>query len=83
VSSPFVRTRPFIHEHADPAVQFLLRKAPGGAMLRRVEVDADLGIGSVRVWRYRSQPRVDTLRRALNALGYDLAVIDMRTRELL
>jgi hypothetical protein len=78
----FTRTRPLIHENADPIVKFLLQRAIGGAMLRRAEVAAGLGTDTIRVWRYRGSPRVDTLRKALRAQGFDLAIIDLKSGEV-
>lgn len=69
----------YIRADADPAVCFLVKQIPGMRRTMATEVDANLGDGTIRAWRYRGSPRVDHLRRALRAAGYDLAIIDTTT----
>ena len=71
----------------DPAVEFVLSEIEtaqqAGDRERcywRVETDAGLGTDTIRMWPYRRHkpglgPRIGVVRRALNALGYDLAVV--------
>jgi hypothetical protein len=68
-----------IRPTADPAVQFVLAKLPGSKSVMVAECAAGLGTDTIRMWRYHGSPRMDTLRRALNAVGYDLAVVDIST----
>lgn len=72
----------YIRPDADPAVCFLIRQIPGMRRTMATEIAAGLGHDVIRSWRYRSQPRVDHLRAALNALGLDLAIVDLATRRV-
>ena len=62
----------------DPAVAFVLCKTGGVKAARELEADAGLGHDTIRLWLYgngeRLGPGIKTVRRALNALGYDLVV---------
>jgi hypothetical protein len=73
--------RPYVRPGADPAVVFLIKQTPG--MRRTMEVEVAAGLGdTTRSWRYRSSPSIGCLRRALNAAGYDLAIVDIHTRQV-
>lgn len=44
----------------------------------RIESRAGLSIGTVRHWKDGKTPRIDTFIAALNALGLDLKIVNLR-----
>jgi len=71
-------------DHLDPAVHELLEYLIRNDIpWLRVEIDADLGASTVRRWAYREDgpsvrgPGINYVRRALRAIGKDLAVVDL------
>lgn len=71
---------------ADPAVRFALEQLPrrrdyhGPNTWWRIEAGAGLGQDTLRHWLYQKHkhgPAISTVRRVLNALGYDLAIIPL------
>ena len=83
---------PQIPEHLDPALQFILRaileRDPDDLTRTwwRVEAGAGLGKDTLRCWLYhhrrdtvraRRGPPIDYVRRALNVLGHDLAIVSL------
>ena len=74
-----------IPDRADQAVQFVLHtildaQSNGDLTMSwwRVEAGAGVGTGALRCWLYRNfDPKIGTVRRALNALGYDLAIVSL------
>jgi hypothetical protein len=61
----------------DPAVRFILKVARGVLASRQLEVNANLGQDTIRTRLYcghRWGPHIGMVRRALNVLGYDLAM---------
>lgn len=71
----------------DPAVRFImwLTRDYGSVAMMELEVAADLGTDTLRQWQYRVPnsrwgPHISTVRRALNALGYDLAIVPLADR---
>jgi hypothetical protein len=63
---------------ADPAVRFILKVARGVLASRQLEVNANLGQDTIRTRLYRGHrwgPHIGMVQRALNVLGYDLAIV--------
>jgi hypothetical protein len=64
---------------ADPAIRFILqavRADPRPYPTMMLEADANLGHDTVRRWLYRDRnAKIRTVRSALRALGYDLAIV--------
>jgi hypothetical protein len=73
-----------IPEKADQAVRFILERIATSADAFDIEAAADLGEDTVRQWFYQEHklgPSIKIVRRALNAIGYDLAVVPLNEGE--
>lgn len=69
-----------IPPNVDPIVRFILQRVRGSRAQAELEVAAGLGTDTVRRWHYRKHnlgPRIFVVRRALNAMGYDLAIVPL------
>ena len=72
-----------IPEDADPIVRFILREVRGTTALRALEAEAGLGLDTLRMWmygRHKRGPLLMVVRAALNAMGYDLAIVPFNDR---
>jgi hypothetical protein len=62
----------------DPAVEFLLRELHRRRLACwKLEADAELGVDTIRALHYRALgrgPSISTIRKALDALGFDLVI---------
>lgn len=83
VKGPKPATR--IPDDCDPAVRFILSEIGGSARASRdVEARAGLGLDTIRMWIYRAHhhgPYLPVVRAALNAMGYDLAIVRLGAAE--
>lgn len=66
-----------VHDRADAAVQFVLKHLRDRAACELVEAYAGMGRQTLYQWRYRGHgnPGIRTVRRVLNVLGFDLAIV--------
>jgi hypothetical protein len=74
-----------IREDLDPAVKFVLHairdRETDENTFWRIEAGSGLGMHTVRMWQYQPMtrgPYITSVRAALNALGYDLAVVPLQ-----
>lgn len=72
------RPRAKIPDHLDPAMRFILEQAPG-VEKEGLELAAGIGANTLGAWLHQNvkSAKIDTVRKVLNALGYDLAIVEL------
>lgn len=68
-----------IPQHAHPLVRLLVQLAnQDNTTMSEVAKRAGLRPATVSAWRYSCTPRLDNFEACINALGYDIKIVERR-----